>query len=248
MWSLYWSVLWFCGWSPLIIKKETPSQMIPCQFCKIFKNTFFIEHLRWLLLAILKPLDSQRQLCKWISKLVTIYFISTFCWCFCLDGPAVGDIWRFWFFRWPHNWSVTWHFGWGPLILNQHPTSFGDNGPCKCGDKTFWLDTWPHDRCFTWLCGWGPLILSHHPAKFGVHRPSESGNTTLFICHVTTILKCHVIYGRSPLILSYQLAKFGVHSLCETRDITFWICLVTTWLMCHVALWVGSPHPKSTPC
>ena len=84
MWSLYWSVLWFCWWSPLIIKKETPSQMIPCQFCKIFKNTFFIEHLRWLLLAILKPLDSQRQLCKWISKLVTIYLISTFCWRFCV--------------------------------------------------------------------------------------------------------------------------------------------------------------------
>ena len=59
--------------------------MIPCQFCKIFKNTFFIEHVRWLLLAILKPLDSQRQLCKWISKLVTICFISTFCWgFFCL--------------------------------------------------------------------------------------------------------------------------------------------------------------------
>ena len=52
--------------------------MISWQFCKIFKNIFLIKHLRWLLLAILKLLDSQRQLCKWISKLVTIYFISTF--------------------------------------------------------------------------------------------------------------------------------------------------------------------------
>ena len=61
-----------------VIKKETPSQVFSCQFCEIFKNIFFIEHLRWLLLPILKPLNSQGQLCKWISKLVTIYFISTF--------------------------------------------------------------------------------------------------------------------------------------------------------------------------
>ena len=54
--------------------------MISCQLCKIFKNTFFIEHLRWLLFAILKPLDSQRQLHKLNQniKLATIYFISTF--------------------------------------------------------------------------------------------------------------------------------------------------------------------------
>ena len=110
--------------------------MIPCQFCKILKSTFFIEHLRWLLLAILKPLDSQRQLCKWISKLATIYFISTFCWHFCvyfwqaqvfllhLDGPVVEEIWRFWFFTSPHNWSVTQFFGLCPLILIQHPSKF----------------------------------------------------------------------------------------------------------------------------
>ena len=61
-----------------VIKKETPSQVFSCQFCDIFKNIFFIEHLRWLLLPTLKPLDSLRQLCKSISKLVTVYFISTF--------------------------------------------------------------------------------------------------------------------------------------------------------------------------
>ena len=61
-----------------VIEKETPSQVFSCQFFKIFKNIFFIEHLRWLLLPTLKPLDSQGQLCKWISKLVTVYFISTF--------------------------------------------------------------------------------------------------------------------------------------------------------------------------
>ena len=50
----------------------------PVYFSKFLKTHFFIELLRWLLLLILKPLDSQRQLCKWVSKLVTIYFISRF--------------------------------------------------------------------------------------------------------------------------------------------------------------------------
>ena len=31
------------------IKKETLAQVFSCEFCEIFKNTFFIEHLRWLL-------------------------------------------------------------------------------------------------------------------------------------------------------------------------------------------------------
>ena len=36
---------------------RTQTQVLFCQFCKIFKNTFFTEHLRWLLFPILKPLD-----------------------------------------------------------------------------------------------------------------------------------------------------------------------------------------------
>ena len=32
-------------------KKETPGQVFSCEFCKIFKNTFSTEHLRWLLLV-----------------------------------------------------------------------------------------------------------------------------------------------------------------------------------------------------
>ena len=32
------------------IKKETLAQVFSCEFCEIFKNTFFIEDLRWLLL------------------------------------------------------------------------------------------------------------------------------------------------------------------------------------------------------
>ena len=30
--------------------KETPTQMFSCEISQIFKNTFFTEHLRWLLL------------------------------------------------------------------------------------------------------------------------------------------------------------------------------------------------------
>ena len=118
------------------LKKRLCHRWFPVNIAKFFKTLLFIEHFRWLLLAVLKPLDSQRQLCKWICKLATIYFISTFSWHFCvyfwqartflldLDGPVVEEIWRFWFFTWPHNWSVTWFFEWGPIILMQHPSKF----------------------------------------------------------------------------------------------------------------------------
>ena len=39
------------------IKKETLAQVFSCEFCKIVKNTFLAEHLRWLLLiTIIKGL------------------------------------------------------------------------------------------------------------------------------------------------------------------------------------------------
>ena len=34
------------------IKKETPIRVFFCEFCEIFKNPFFIEHLQWLLLHV----------------------------------------------------------------------------------------------------------------------------------------------------------------------------------------------------
>ena len=34
------------------IKKDTLAQVFPCEFCEIFKSTFFIEHLRWVLLIL----------------------------------------------------------------------------------------------------------------------------------------------------------------------------------------------------
>ena len=33
-----------------LLKKEILAQVFPCEFCEISKNTFFTEHLRWLLL------------------------------------------------------------------------------------------------------------------------------------------------------------------------------------------------------
>ena len=33
-------------------KKETPTQVFSCEIYEIFKNAFFTEHLRWLLLEL----------------------------------------------------------------------------------------------------------------------------------------------------------------------------------------------------
>ena len=35
-----------------LIKKETLAQVFPCEIWRILKNTFFIEHLLWLLLEL----------------------------------------------------------------------------------------------------------------------------------------------------------------------------------------------------
>ena len=145
--------------------------MFSCQFCEIFKSTFFIEHLWWLLLPILKPLDSQRQLCKRISKLVTIYLISTF---LVLVGIFVF-IWASTGFpftsRRPCAWINMTFFifhvttqskchvsppGGFPSSWFSTLPSFGGLGPYECGDKTFltWhVTTW--SMCL-WLCWWGP--------------------------------------------------------------------------------------------
>ena len=34
----------------LKVRKETPTQVFSCEYCKTFKNTFYSEHLQWLLL------------------------------------------------------------------------------------------------------------------------------------------------------------------------------------------------------
>ena len=49
---LRWSL--FCikqqAFRPATLMKQTPSQVVSCEYYEIFKNKFFIEHLQWLLL------------------------------------------------------------------------------------------------------------------------------------------------------------------------------------------------------
>ena len=50
------------------IKKETLTQVFSCKFCKISRNTFFIEHLWWLLLKIggrSHLIDAKKLCLKW---------------------------------------------------------------------------------------------------------------------------------------------------------------------------------------
>ena len=35
-----------------LYSKETPTKVFSCKICETFKNTFFIEHLPWLLLSV----------------------------------------------------------------------------------------------------------------------------------------------------------------------------------------------------
>ena len=46
------------------IKKETLKQVLSCEFCEIFKNTFFTEQLRWLLLYFEERSSSPEVFCK----------------------------------------------------------------------------------------------------------------------------------------------------------------------------------------
>ena len=149
---------------------------------------------------------------------------------------------------WWRDQGVTWHVGWGLLILVTTLLRLSALHLEKVKIKCFWFVTWPLDWSVTWLCGWGPFILSHHPAKFGIHRPCESRDITSLIYHVTTCLMYHVTFVWGSLILRYHPARFGAHSPCESGNIKPLICHVTTWSMCHVTLWVGSSHPKTPPC
>ena len=36
------------------IKKETPTQVFFCEYHKMFENSFFMEHLQWLLLKMVE--------------------------------------------------------------------------------------------------------------------------------------------------------------------------------------------------
>ena len=54
------------------IKRETLTLVFSCEFCEISKHTFFIEHLRWLLL-LLKKYRQDLQKTSWTSSERLIY-------------------------------------------------------------------------------------------------------------------------------------------------------------------------------
>ena len=138
--------------------------MFSCQFCEIFKNTFFLEHPQWPLLPILKPLDSQRKLCKWISKLVTIYFISIFL--------VLVDIFVFSFGEHKLCFYISTALG-----LRKYVFDFSRNHTIELprdflgGDPSSWFSTLP---------------------RFRGHGPCEWGDKTFLICHVIMWLMCHL--------------------------------------------------------
>ena len=148
-----------------VIKKEALSQVFSCQFCEIFKNLFFIEHLRWPLLPTLKPLDSQRQLCKWISKLVTVYFISTFL--------VLVGIFMFIFGEHKLSFYISIAMWWRRYDVFDFSCdlSIEVSRDFLSGALSSWFSTVP---------------------SFGVHKPCECRYKTFLICHVTTWLMHHV--------------------------------------------------------
>ena len=68
------------------------SQVFSCHFCEIFKNTFFIEHLPWLVLPILKPLDLLHPNIISSSWHFCVYFWGAQAFLLHLDVPVVEEI------------------------------------------------------------------------------------------------------------------------------------------------------------
>ena len=114
---------------------------------------------------------------------------------------------------WPHNWSVTWLCGWGPLLLSHHPAKFGVYRPCESGDTFFIFHVTTWLNCHVRFC---PFILSQDSAKFESHGSSEDGDLTFFICHVILVMKCLV-----TLRVGFphpKFATFRVHRLYGSRN------------------------------
>ena len=61
-----------------LVKKETQAQVVSREFCEIFKNTFFTEHLQWLLLQLAKTV----QACLKLADVLI---------CCVLDGRSRGS-------------------------------------------------------------------------------------------------------------------------------------------------------------
>ena len=146
-----------------------PATLLKKRLRHILKIFFFIEHLRWLLLPTLKPLDSLKQLCKWISKLVTVYFISTFLVLVGIFMFIFGEHKLSFYISivlWLCSYDVfdffTWLFGWGPISWFSTLPSFGGHEPCKCGHKTFFfhVTTWLMRHVTLWVGSPHPKLPS----------------------------------------------------------------------------------------
>ena len=80
-----------------VLQKETPTQVFSCEYCKISKNIFFIEHLRWW--------SGSSIICGWISvpedtsTQVTSEFIKCKHWLCRKIKTTV-------FFMWPASWRT----------------------------------------------------------------------------------------------------------------------------------------------
>ena len=60
-------------WGAATLKEETPTQVFSCEYHKIFKNSFFIEHLRWLLLKMVEEFLIQTRFVEKNLKKRKIY-------------------------------------------------------------------------------------------------------------------------------------------------------------------------------
>ena len=49
-WSLF--LIKLQAFRPVTLLKRKPNQVFSCEICEMFKNTFFTEHIRWLLLKL----------------------------------------------------------------------------------------------------------------------------------------------------------------------------------------------------
>ena len=58
--------------------KETPTQLFSCEYCKAFRNCFFIEQLRWLPLLVDKITVQYQAICLRWSKTMGWFLLTMF--------------------------------------------------------------------------------------------------------------------------------------------------------------------------
>ena len=136
-------------------------------FQSYFKSYYFrYSHVFYRITTLEKY--SQRQLCKWISKLVEVYVISTFL--------VLVGIFMFIFSEHKLSFYISIAL-WIALWLRYDVSDFSRDLTTEVsrgflgGAPSFWFSTLP---------------------SFGAHELCECGHKTFLICHVTTWLMHHV--------------------------------------------------------